>query len=134
VAMDRTQLWGRRLLSGGFVALAVLGVRAAGDPGALLTPAPPAGRAPGCQVRDLAVTYALAHDDAAHGCAVSGAQLSGPPACAGATVSVTFTGAAGDVLGRATGTYDPAAPVLTLDSGATIAADDITDLAVVLFD
>ncbi len=143
MAMDRTQLWGRRLLSAGFLALAVLGVRSVGTGsvddlvgGAGVD----GGDGPHCQVRDLAVTYAVERaattDGAPAGDAygVAGARLSGPPQCAGSALSVTFGGADGGPLARATGRYDPAAPTLPLDGGGTIAADDVATIAVVLFD
>src|SRR5688572_17854936 len=134
--MDRTQLWGRRLLSGGFVALAVLGVRyvGAGTADELLGAGPVATRREHCLVRDLAVTYAVEQREGVDGFAVTGARLDGPDACVGSTLSITFTGPDGTTLGRATGTFDRSSPSLALDSGGTIAVDDVATLAVVLFD
>ncbi len=133
--MDRSQLWGRRLLSGGCVALALVGVRAATQGGTDdLLGAVRADRAPHCQVQDLSVGYAVGQDGALGRYAVTGARLDGPDLCVGAAVSVTFTATDGRPLGRASGHYDRAAPTLPLDPGPALTVDEVASLAVVLFD
>jgi hypothetical protein len=146
VAMDRTHLWGRRLLSAGFLALAVLGVRSVGTGTGSVEGLVGGGLVDDdrghCRVRDLGVAYEVERDptsgatDAVGGAefGVAGARLSGPPLCAGTALSVTFGGADGSPLARATGRFDPDAPTLPLDGGGTIAADDVASIAVVLFD
>jgi hypothetical protein len=133
--MDRTQLWGRRLLSGGFVALAVLGVRSVGTGSVeeLVQGGLTVDDRQHCLVRDLGVTYAVDRGGP-DGYGVSGAQVTGPPPCVGKALSVTFGGADGHTLARATGRFDPAAPTLPLDDGGLIAVDDVATIAVVLFD
>ncbi len=133
--MDRTHLWGRRLLSGAFVALAVLGVRSVGTGSVdeLVGGGLTVDDRQRCLVADLGVTYAVERGGP-DGFGVAGAQVTGPGLCAGKALSVTFAGADGNPVGRATGRFDPEAPTLTLDDGGLIPVDDVATIAVVLFD
>ncbi|NMR20309.1 hypothetical protein [Cellulomonas fimi] len=131
--MDRTHVWGRRLLSGAFVALAALGFRYAvtGDEVDLLAGAAALDRVD-CTVDDLSVEYSVDYVAELGGYGVSAARVSAPEDCRGATVSVTFTGAEGRALGRATGVVREAPTVLHLHDGGQVPAADIEGLAVVL--
>ena len=134
MAMDRAQLWGRRALSGSLVVLAALGFRsvANGDGGGLLASVNGTGSS-SCVVSELTVGYDVDYVVALGGYGVSGAIITGPAACVGKTIEVTFTGADGSPLGAAKGPLTHASSTLLVDpADAAVDASQVSGVAVVL--
>jgi len=134
VAMDRTQLWSRRLLSGSFVVLAALGFRsvADGSGGGLLAAVNGTGPT-SCLVGELSVEYDVDYVVALGGYGISGAIITGPATCVGKTIQVTFTSADGSPLGATTGALARSSSTLLLDpSHAPVDASQVSGIAVVL--
>ena len=132
MAMDRTQLWGRRLLSIAFVALAALGFRgvAAGEGGGLLVALNGAATT-GCLVGEFRMGYVVDYVADFRGYGVTGAELTGMGAgCEGRTVLVTFTSDDGSLLAKASALVAAPRTAVVLADPAAIDASRVAGVSV----
>jgi len=130
--MDRTQIWGRRFLSGGFVALAALGFRsvAIGEGGGLLAAMSGPG-ATSCLVGEFAVGYVVDYVGEIGGYGVTGAELTGMgPACVGRTVRISFTAEDGSLLAQASALIAAPKTAVVLAQPAAIDAARVAGVSV----
>ncbi|RYV51247.1 hypothetical protein [Pengzhenrongella frigida] len=130
--MDRTQIWGRRLLSSAFVALAALGFRsvAAGEGGGLLVGLNGSSTT-GCLVGEFTVGYVVDYVTDLDGYGVTGAELTGMGAeCEGRTVQVSFTADDGALLAKASALISTPRTAVVLAEPAAIDASQVAGVSV----
>lgn len=120
----------RRAATLAVAAVAVLGLQAAqaaGVPGHILIGD---GQSASCATAGANVDYDVAYSPAITAYAVTAVHMTGLGECSGSDVTVTITGAAGDVLAELTGPVDTDRVVLAVTD--PVPAADVAGVSVVL--